>query len=236
MIGKARKRRNGSSGPSYNQLDSVRPESTFDSYEITDPSQERVKDVLQRLAASVIANSDRVASQEFPFPRTQLRFLTGPVGTGKTHLQEAFANAITTAKPELADHIFWSREIFTHKFMMESTLPPFEGNPIVLVDDAYQGFESADELHPLTDLAAFSNFLRSIYPTRSLVIASSNIPIEDLLRRIDDEGLDSMHKSRSRLREMLGQNGEFKLEGPDFRSVKAARAAENPDGDIDLFS
>src|SRR5690242_15561595 len=94
------------------KLSEVRPTSTFASFEVYDPAQQKVIDLLTGLSDQIIARADSIMKSEFPFDRGKILFLWSKPGFGKTHLLEAMINRVLQAAPNLRKRMVLSRGRF----------------------------------------------------------------------------------------------------------------------------
>ena len=204
-----------------NKLAEVRPGSTFATFEVYDPAQQQVVDLLRRVADQVVERGPRILTEEFPFDNGKILFLWSEPGRGKTHLVEAFVNHIRQHDERLLKKMVLSRGRFYFDFQFD--VNPY-GVPIVIIDDMFHNMQSIDQLHPATELASFMKFITMVYERRILVLVTSNFPMMEgggILSRV--EHVDKIGRIVSRSKEVLAGSGEIHLAGRDFRETLAER-------------
>lgn len=213
---------------SDNKISQVRPGSTFEAFEVYDPEQQKVVDLLTKVADQLVARADRVARDEFPFDNGKVLFLWSEPGFGKTHLVEAFVNRVKAARPELLKRMVLSRGRFYFDFQINDN--PY-GVPIVIVDDMFHDKQSVADLHPATELASFMKFVTMVYERRVLAIVTSNFSLLQggIVDRV--KAVDKVGRIVSRMEELLSASGEIHLSGKDFRKELASR---RKDGEFTL--
>ncbi len=205
-----------------NKIDQVRPGSTFEAFEIYDPEQQKVVDLLKRVADQLIGLTERVLNEEFPFDNGKVLFLWSKPGFGKTHLVEAFINRVKAANPELLTRMFLSRGSFRKDFDYD-IYPYGTGTPVVIIDDMFHDMQSVNQLHPSLELASFMRFITQIYDRRVLAIVTSNFPLlkGGIVEKVEE--VDKVGRVASRMHELLSLSGEIHLNGKDFRQELATR-------------
>lgn len=203
------------------KLAEVRPTSTFESFELYDPAQQQVVDLLTSVADQVIERAPVIMSEEFPFESGKILFLHSEPGFGKTHLVEAFINRILKAVPELRKKMVLSRGRFYFDFQCDDH--PYGKAPLVIIDDMFHDKSSVSDLHPATELASFMKFMTMVYERRVLCLITSNFPMVEggILAQLTK--VDKVGRVRSRAAEILSGSGEINLQGKDFRVELAAR-------------
>ncbi len=203
-----------------NKLSEVRPTSTFASFQLYDPEQAKVVELLTGLADQIIARAPQIASEEFPFDSGKILFIHGEPGRGKTHLVEALINRIKQEAPTLIERMVLSRGRFSFDFQVDTH--PYGKVPIVIIDDMFHDKSSVAELHPRTELDAFMRFITMVYERRVLAVITSNFPMMvegGILAEVAK--VDTVGRIASRAAEILSGSGEFNLLGKDFRQTLA---------------
>lgn len=202
-----------------NKIQEVRPGSTFENFTPSTDSQSQVQELLQGVAQQVIAAKETIATQTQPFGDACLIFLYGKPGRGKTHLVEAFVNAIKAAAPEVFARMVLSRGRLYFDYQVNDN--PYGDAPIVIVDDMFHDKQSVEHLHPATELTAFMKFITDLYNHKRLVIVTSNFGLIEggILDRVEKE--DKVGRTISRATEVMSGAGEFELLGPDYREELA---------------
>ncbi len=204
-----------------NKLAQVRPENTFDSFELYSPEQKPV-DRLQAVAAQIVGKCDAILRDDFPFANGRLLFLTSDPGHGKTHLVEAVINYVAEHKPQLLGKMVLSRGDFLHDHMTAAN--EYGGASVVVIDDAFAEHQNIDALHPATDLKSFMHFITMLYERRIFALMTSNFRLtgdNGILARVAK--CDKMGRVVSRCMQMVGTSGEIILPGKDFRAELAKR-------------
>lgn len=204
---------------SENNIEEVRPGSTFENFTPSTDSQSRVHELLQGLAQQVIEAKDTIATQTQPFGDACLIFLHGEPGRGKTHLVEAFVNAIKAAAPEVFARMVLSCDRLYLDYLYSSN--PYDDAPIVIIEDLFHDKKSVSDLHTGADIAAFMKFITDMYSHKRLVIVTSNFRLlkGGILDRVKEA--DQVGRTVSRAAEVMSGGGEFELLGPDYREELA---------------
>jgi DNA replication protein DnaC len=208
-----------------NQLNQIRPESTFANFKVYHPQQKPVVDAIKGLADQIIDHADSIASEEYPFPYGQVISIWGEPGHGKSHLLEAFAGHILANAPQLAGSLYLARGSFTLRHIGGVNL--YDKRPIVLIDDLFAEKQSVNALNAHTDIQCMMDYLASVYERRTLVITTSNFPmfsqqelgnvgVDQLIARVDKVG-----RTLSRCKELFSTAGQMHLAGHDYRETKA---------------
>ncbi len=214
-------------GKSYgeNRLSQVRPNCTFQNFEIYSQEQRPIVARLQDLAEQIIRKRDLILRNEFPFDNGRIMFMTSPPGHGKTHLAEAVINHIAEKAPQLLSKVVLSRGSFYSDHQVGAC--DYGGAPIVIIDDIFADRQSIDQLHPRTDMQAFMSFITMLYERRIFALITSNFRLmgEDggILGRL--ESCDQVGRVLSRCKQVLAASGEIVLPGRDFREELAQRHA-----------
>lgn len=209
--------------PVENEIDTIRLTSTFDSYEPQSRTQKSALKYMQDLAAALAAAKERFNSVANPLKNGSFHVLSGAVGTGKTHLLEAFLNAVKAEASEVADKIVMRRCNFpVHSGAFD--LSVFGEAPIIVLDDLFSTHQSVATLNKATDLPAIMRLISGAYDQKRMVIATTNFPfVEGIVPRMAE--IDLVGRTLSRCKELLGARaGEICMEGPDFREVLMERA------------
>jgi chromosomal replication initiation ATPase DnaA len=206
---------------SDDKLAEVRPTSTFESFELYEPDQQKVVDLLTGVAQQVITKADQIMTEEFPFAAGKILFLHGEPGRGKTHLVEAFINRILKARPDLRKRMCLSRGRFMYDFLTDTH--PYGPAAIVVIDDMFHDKSSVGNLCKVNDVNAFMKFMTMVYERRILVLITSNFPLVQggILQEVAK--VDKVGRVLSRSKEILAGSGEINLLGKDFREVLAER-------------
>lgn len=218
-----------------NCINQIRPNSTFDNFEIYQEEQLTAVMAMKQLAQQIVNNAQRIHGQEYPFPFGKVIFLWSEPGHGKSHLLESFAAYILAEAPQLAASLYLSRDNFTLRHIASTDL--YDKCPIVMIDDLFSEEQSVKDLHPATDLPCLMKYLAAVYERRTLVIATSNFQMlgnHGIIERI--RSVDKVGRILSRCEELLSSSGEVYLPGKDFRKVIAERRRGNSPTHQDLFS
>ncbi len=209
----------------YNKLAQVRPDCTFDRFELYCEEQLPIVARLQGLAEQIVSKGDQILSDEFPFAHGRIMFLTSDPGYGKTHLVEAVINHVADKRPELLGKMALSRGHFLHDHMTAAS--EYGGASVVIIDDIFSEHQSIDALHPATDLTSFMNFITMLYERRIFALITSNFRLmgEDggILGKVAQR--DKVGRVLSRCKQVLAASGEIILPGKDFRQELAVRQA-----------
>lgn len=207
-----------------NKIAQVRPGSTFENFEVYDPAQQRVVDLLKGVADQLLGRASQVLNSEFPFDNGKVLFLWSKPGFGKTHLVEAFINRVKEGNPKLLRRMVLSRGRFYFDYQLCNS--PY-GVPVVVIDDMFHDKQSVQDLHPRVELASFMKFVTDIYERRALVIVTSNFPMlkGGIVERVAQ--VDTVGRIVSRMHELLACSGEINLSGKDFRAELAKRKKDD---------
>ncbi|MBY0552724.1 MAG: hypothetical protein K2W95_35905 [Candidatus Obscuribacterales bacterium] len=203
-----------------NKIAEVRSGSTFEEFQVYDSAQQRVVDLLKRVADHLLGRAPDVLNNEFPFDNGKVLFLWSKPGFGKTHLLEAFINRVKAGNAKLLQRMVLSRGLF--EFDYQTCDSPY-GVPVVVIDDMFHDKQSVSDLHPVGELASFMKFVTDTYERRALAIVTSNFPLlkGGIVERIAQ--VDKGGRIVSRMKELLACSGEIKLTGKDFRAELAKR-------------
>ena len=208
--------------PMGNAVKQVRPNSTFENFEKLNKELESLAEKLQKLVDSIIAKGEQVLVSRYPFADAKLIILWGKPGRGKTHLVEAFINAIAKRDPRLLSRIYLSRYNFTYENI--AGVHSYDDLPIIVIDDIFANHQSIDELHPATDIASFMAFVQMIYEDRRLVIMTGNFPFRNgILEKV--RAVDKTGRVLSRMQELMASAGEIEVVGDDYREKLAREKA-----------
>lgn len=209
----------------YNKMAQVRPDCTFDRFELYCAEQKPIVGRLQSLAEQLVGKSDQILNQEFPFAHGRIMFLTSDPGYGKTHLVEAVINHVADKRPELLSKMVLSRGNFLHDHMTAAC--EYGGASVVIIDDIFSEHQSIESLHPATDLKSFMHFITMLYERRLFALITSNFRL-----MAEDGGIlgrvalcDKVGRVLSRCKQVLASSGETILPGQDFRQELAKRQA-----------
>lgn len=207
----------------YNKLAQVRPDCTFDRFEVYCDEQKPIVARLQGLAEQLVGKGDQILDEEFPFANGRIMFLTSAPGHGKTHLVEAVINYVADKRPELLAKMILSRGNFLHDHMTAAS--EYGGASVVIIDDIFSEHQSIGALHPATDLKSFMHFITMLYERRIFALITSNFRLmgEDggILGRVAT--CDQIGRVLSRCKQVLASSGEIVLPGKDFRQELAKR-------------
>ncbi len=205
-----------------NKLQEVRPGNTFANFTPNHESQEKVRDLLMALVEQLVANQEVIAGERHPFADASLLFVYGSPGRGKTHLVEAFINELRLRAPNVYKRMVLSRGNFYFDYQIGDN--PYYDAPIVIIDDMFHNKMSVSALHPATEIEAFMKFIGDLYDRRRLVLVTSNFSLIEggILQRVRE--VDKVGRIISRAAEVLSHCGEFRLEGPDYREIIAAKS------------
>lgn len=164
----------------YNKLASetgLRETSTFEEYQIFDPSQAAALQVFENMSQSLIGNSEKITDaltkKESPFDAGQLYIATGNPGVGKTHLLEAMLNKTLAEKPELREAIYFSKNTplgFMLGYDLNDTRfhRTFSKKRIIVIDDLFSNRSDVSELCRATEIPALMALIMCAYEQRAL--------------------------------------------------------------------
>lgn len=154
-----------------------------------------------------------------PFADGALLFLYGEPGRGKTHLVEAFINALRLRASRVYERMVLSRGNFYYDYQTDCN--PYYYAPVVVIDDMFHKKMSVADLWD-TEIDAFMKFIGDLYDKRRLVIVTSNFSLIEggIMERVKE--VDKIGRVISRAAEVLTRCGEFRLEGPDYRQIIAS--------------
>ncbi|QQG36231.1 MAG: hypothetical protein HYS17_00105 [Micavibrio aeruginosavorus] len=218
-----------------NQIQDIRPGSTFSNYAPQNENQKTAASNLRALAQSFVDNKALFAggaaalspsfghvAKPSPFPDGMIIFLHGTSGTGKSHLIEAVINQLKDDAPEILPSIYFYRGKLHYPVLdgSDNMHLDYERKPIIVVDDLFadkQSLQQADS----SDYKTLSTFLTMVYEKKCLAVMSSNFSLADellpFLQRHDRIG-----RITSRVQELVGGRGfSVDTSGPDYR-VKLA--------------
>ncbi len=205
-----------------NVIGQVRPNSTFENFEVLNDGLGSLVGNLQKLAGGIIAKSEHILALRNPFADAKLIILHGKPGRGKTHLVEALINALAKGDPRLLSRVYLSRYDFTMENI--AGVHHYDNLPIVVIDDIFASHHSINELHPATDIKSFMSFVKMIYEDRRLVIVTGNFPFKDgILEKVRLE--DKTGRVLSRMQELMASAGEIEVIGDDYREKLAREKA-----------
>lgn len=200
-----------------NRIEFVRPTSTFDTFRPQNAQQEEVRDGLRKLAFAV---RDKLV-QDGRLDHAKLINLHGKPGRGKTHLVEAFLNAV---KPDKNDY-----QRSGHVYLLEGpNLATWQYGQldevrVLAVDDLFQNKQRIDQVDR-SDINSVMAGLYRAYEKRQLVLTTSNFPTNGIVELIKSQ--DEIGRIRSRLAEMA--IGAIELTGDDYRAKLAEEKEADP--------
>ena len=215
-----------------NEINNIRPKSTFDTYAPQEGAQSQleVKQAMLDLANNLIAASQGYYETGNPLQDGAFFILSSPPGRGKTHLMEALINHVSSAEPNMINYMFLLKRSFT-TFTIASEISPltFRDKPIIFIDDLFSQHQSVDTLKGATDIQKIGELISAAYDNRWLVVTTSNFPfLEGVLPKIAQN--DTVGRVTSRCKEMLtARAGEFILDGRDYRDIIAENTKRDRD-------
>lgn len=199
-----------------NLTNDPRETSTFESFVTTEKNEQLVR-ALKQIAEQLASHPEK-AAEAYPFSAARLIVLHGKPGRGKTHLVEAFIQAL--GKDWRKRTMYSNKSLTTLYSYEELTTSP----RIIVLDDVYS---RASHLSNISDFE-FDYFLRAmmtVYEQRQLMILTTNFHLSELIARIRSK--DTIGRVFSRVQEMSRNALSLELQGEDYREVLATQAPDD---------
>ena len=204
-----------------NIINTIRPSSTFESFRKVEGTEEAYN-ALYAFTEKLMASQDRLAKEAYPFAHAQLVTLTGPVGTGKTHLLEAIVNQLRPY-PGILKRVSFVRKDVYYAYQLDQA--PFGQTAILLWDDFLSDHQTLAEYFRLEFQAqALMQFFVDTYENRRVVIMNSNFSMEALAEVV--KKWDKIGRATSRINEMLANGKKIAIQAPDYRLTLAKQASD----------
>lgn len=192
-------------------------EGTFDSFQIYNPDQRPVVDLLVRVTERLAHYGRDFQEGVNPLREGKMLGLVSPSGYGKTHLMHSVINLLKAYRPDVLQHAYYQSPLFSSGRGIS-----VKQTPIIFVDDLYAEDRTVSCVERLPEEAVvrFMNLAADIYDNHGLLIYTANFPIRDpMFARIDE--IDRIGRHKSRMGGLAEASKEIRLAGEDYRRQAA---------------